>query len=329
MQNTKRGFIGIVATILIAFIILGSIAYFYKAPKNQANTPIISEQVVSTATSHTENPSPTTNQISLTDAQFIAVSSDDPQAKVVARGDINGDGYEDAIVQDFHCGASCSINLLVVFNEKNTSAKLFKPARDEDETFGPSYMSSSAGKSVISNISIKNGIVTLTGKGLACTPPNVEEPCTHEKWSMTRTVTYKFNGTDMIQLSINPPLPPPSPISRGTYQFSEFSRGSNNELQTWAYVVNIKSDDVVGPVSISVDGFQTLTRIYANGVGSKDSLEMVFDSYGPDNMFTPYKKGDVLFTLKTGYGGPSVEWKKMQPVLGKNKEGQHFIKTSN
>ena len=328
MKNTQRGFIGIAIAVLIALVVLGGGAYFYTTQKAQIDTPQVSNSVASSSqNSNAQTSIPTTNRTSLTDAEFIAVSSDDPQAKVVARGDINGDGYEDAIVQDVHCGASCSISLLVVFNEKNSGAKLFNPTKYE--TFEPSYMSSSAAKSQVSNISIKNGIITLTGKGLACTPPNTEEPCTEEKWNVVRTVTYKFNGTDIVQLSVNPPLPPPSPITKGTYQFSEFSRAANNELQTWTYVLNIKNEGLVGPIGVSVDGVQTMTLIYANGVGSKDSLDVVFDSYGPDNMFTPYKKGDVLFTIKPAYGGPSIEWKKMQPVLEQNKEGKHFIKTSN
>lgn len=54
------------------------------------------------------------------------------------------------------------------------------------------------------------------------------------------------------------------------------------------YVLNIKNDDVVGLISLSTNGSQTITRIYANGTGSKDSLGVVFDSYGSDNMFIPF-----------------------------------------
>ena len=90
--------------------------------------------------------------------------------------------------------------------------------------------------------------------------------------------------------------------------------------------MNIKNDGGAGQISLTVDGFQTMTNIYAIGsISSKGLLDVVFDSYGQDNNFTPYKKGDVLFTLKPTYDGPSIEWEKMQPASEQTKGGT-FVK---
>ncbi len=141
------------------------------------------------------------NKTILSDADFISVV--DPEGKVVARGDINNDGYEDAIVEQVNCGASCSVDLQIVFGDQNSVAKLFVPV--EYGNFEPSYVGSSAVKSEITNISIKNGIISLTGKGLGCTPPETNKQCTQERWNLERTVTYRFNGREVVQLSIYPP----------------------------------------------------------------------------------------------------------------------------
>jgi hypothetical protein len=196
MKIKQRGSVSIVVIIVILVCAVGICTYFYN--KN-VSMPVTDEGVeVSTTTSSAV----TKHKDSLSDSEFISVV-DDPQAKVVARGDINNDGYEDAIVQDMHCGASCSIGLLVVFNQQNSSVKLFTP--EKYETFEPAYMSSSAAKSQITSVSIKDGIISLTGYGLSCGGDRTKDTdlCTEEKWRVLKTVNYKFDGTNLIQLSVN------------------------------------------------------------------------------------------------------------------------------
>jgi len=119
------------------------------------------------------------------------------------QGDINSDGYEDAIVEEIHCGgASCSVGLQIVFNEKNSTARFFEPTPYQN--FEPSYKGSSARKSELTSVTIKDGIISLTGKGLACGFQDIF--CQDEEWHMIRTVNYKFDGKELIQLSVNPPL---------------------------------------------------------------------------------------------------------------------------
>ncbi len=116
-------------------------------------------------------------------------------------------------------------------------------------------------------------------------------------------------------------------IKKGEYQFGE-SIGSGSSEQSWNYKLNIKNNGGIGEITLNVDGFQTKTRIRAKGVVSQKSIDAVFDSYGPDNMFTPYTKGDVLFTLTPTKDGLALKWKKMQSMLPLNQTGGYLINLS-
>jgi len=119
-------------------------------------------------------------------------------------------------------------------------------------------------------------------------------------------------------------------ITKGTYEFGEFAQGNRDSNQTWVYRMYLKNDNGESPITLNVDGFQTIVRIYATGVVSSDnSIDVVFDSYAPENM-TPlgFKKGDILFTLNYSNGLTNAEWKTMQPNLEENKGGAKFVKIS-
>lgn len=325
MKNIQKGFIGIFAIVLIALAVIGGEVYVYSTQKSYIDVPIAhvdtTSNTSSSTTSNTVTPTISSNKTGLSDAVFLAAVGANA-TKVRARGDINGDGYEDAIVEEIHCGAGCSLDLEIVFNQKNTSAKLFNPPQYAN--FEPSYRGSSAIKSNVTDITIKNGIISFTGTALEC-PDSI---CDEAHRNTVRTVTYKFDGTKIVQLSVNPPLEQ-AKITKGAYEFGEFASGNGRSNQTWVYKLNIKNEGGVGDIALTVDGFQTMTNIYAKGVtSSQGSLDVVFDSYGQDNMFTPYKKGDVLFTLEPTYDGLSIEWKKMQPNLQQNVSGVFFSKSS-
>ncbi|MDB5204775.1 MAG: hypothetical protein JWP09_803 [Candidatus Taylorbacteria bacterium] len=190
MKNTQRNFI---LFIILAVAVIGGGVYFYSTKK--ASTDLVDTQF------HTEADQ-NANITSLPDTSFKSAVGD-LDANILARGDVNGDGYEDAVVQEIHCGASCSVSLQVVLNEGNVSAKLVKD-KNYPDTFSPAYVASSAIKSEVTSVSIKNGIISLTGKGLACTTPSLEEACTEEKWNVIKTATYKFDGSNIVQLSVKP-----------------------------------------------------------------------------------------------------------------------------
>lgn len=142
------------------------------------------------------------NAVSISDNDLrYAVGVDD--LDILARGDVNGDGYEDVLVEYLDCGASCAVNLQIVLNEGGKRAVLLK-GKNYPDTFSPAYESSSAAKSEITSASIKDGIISITGRGLECTPPNSEETCTEENWNIVKTVTYEFDGGSLVQTSVTP-----------------------------------------------------------------------------------------------------------------------------
>lgn len=87
---------------------------------------------------------------------FISAKSTEYSAMhelgVVARGDINSDGYEDIVLASFSCGASCGDNLIPLLNDKNGGVIGFKSSLDGYYGFKPRY----------SKTSIKDGIVYTT-----------------------------------------------------------------------------------------------------------------------------------------------------------------------
>ena len=327
MKNSQKGGAAIILIIIILLVIGGGV-YFY----SKQNEEIVVEDVNATSTDvqNTSSVATTTevkavNSNILPDSEYLRVI-DNPNVKILAKGDIDLDGTEDAILSDIQCGASCGTSLLVVFNKNGKPELLTGPTAN----FAPAFYGSSAAKSAIPNITIKNGIITLTGQGLDCMNNDGSDfdHCTEEKWNIRKSVTYKFDGKKVVQLSVNSPEQKVK-IIKGIYEFSEFTTSPLGSNQTWVYKLNIKQDGGLGLNSLNIDGFQQLTFFYVNGVASGENLDIVFDSYGEGNMGTLYKKGDVLFTLKPRVIGLGVEWKKMSPNLDSSKGGAVFKKVIN
>lgn len=112
-------------------------------------------------------------------------------------------------------------------------------------------------------------------------------------------------------------------LEKGQYIFDEAVTGMG-----WVYELNIKNDGGLGLNRLNVDGHMTLLRMYVNGSKNEDgSIDMILDSYGPDNITEPYKKYDILFTLRPSEKGFLIEWKKMLPNLDPSKDNAVFIKT--
>jgi hypothetical protein len=75
---------------------------------------------------------------------------------------------------------------------------------------------------------------------------------------------------------------------------------------------------------ISMDGWQTLTRLKASVQGSQDRIDIIFQEYLPENLFEPYEEGDVLFSLYWDEGVLYTEWEEMQPI-DSNNVGEHIV----
>jgi hypothetical protein len=116
----------------------------------------------------------------------------------------------------------------------------------------------------------------------------------------------------------------------GQYTFEESAKNiSGDGAQSWNYVIDVKEkDDKTLVAEIQVDGFQTLSRISADIKATGKNAEFIFNSYGKENMFEPYKKGDKLFTLELNDKNEIItNWNKMKPnVIDNQKSGKIMFK---
>jgi hypothetical protein len=75
--------------------------------------------------------------------------------ELLYRGDVNMDGYEDAIIMSASCGGSCGRVVLLYLNQQGNDLK----GLPFDEKLG--IKTSSANKTELGNITVQNGIITL------------------------------------------------------------------------------------------------------------------------------------------------------------------------
>jgi len=164
--------------VFIAVLVISAIAYYYMSMKVE-EVPV-----------EENNSLATTTQIVMGDNMFIAATQD-ADAKILAKGDLNNDTFEDAIVAVAFCGASCSLTLNVVLNIDNRSTETLDNVNFEG------YKSSSATKSDVSAVTIEDGIISLTGKGLDC-----GEDCPEENWNIEKTLQYRLEGNKIVRLTL-------------------------------------------------------------------------------------------------------------------------------
>ena len=85
--------------------------------------------------------------------------------------------------------------------------------------------------------------------------------------------------------------------------------------------------------TLESNGYQTSTNLVCSAKVEGTRINIYFESYGEDNMFEPYKAGDLLFTLekKTLSGKTKIltHWGKFTPAIpGNQKSGKvYFEKT--
>ncbi len=109
----------------------------------------------------------------------------------------------------------------------------------------------------------------------------------------------------------------------GQYAFEESARNvTGSGAQTWNYVVDVKEFDANTLIAtIQVDGYQTMQRLEAKVNATAYDIEFIFDRYGKDNMFEPYKKGDRLFgMMRNTQGLIMTVWDKLKPNVLENQE---------
>jgi hypothetical protein len=98
---------------------------------------------------------------------------------LISRGDLNGDGYQDAFVWGTWCGASCGSIFTVILNKENGILDTFRVVPE-------GFVSSSAAQYGVKNIVINNGIISM----------QVEIPA-YDGLVTNTTLNYKLAGQNL------------------------------------------------------------------------------------------------------------------------------------
>lgn len=102
----------------------------------------------------------------------------------------------------------------------------------------------------------------------------------------------------------------------GDYEFFEHYP-PNIDME---YDINIYKENSDYFAKIFIDGFQTTSRIKAKVLSKQDGIELVFESYLPDNDFELYKEGDLLINFKKENSEIYTYWGKIEAILPENKD---------
>ena len=118
---------------------------------------------------------------------------------------------------------------------------------------------------------------------------------------------------------------------KGSYTFAE--DGGKNAGGTAVMIfheLDISDGDEGLIASLRSNGYQTSSDLICSAKAEGAKVMVFFHSYGDDNMFEPYKQGDLLFTLeqKIVKGKPVIltHWGKFTPAIPKNaKSGKVYF----
>lgn len=112
----------------------------------------------------------------------------------IKRGDLDQDGDEDAVVSVDSCAASCGFHLFAVINEEGVG-RAFRIESDM-------IMGSGAGKLLTSGITIKSGMVTISGTGFWIGGMNEGG---YQDMSM-RQYSFHLQGNKLVVIDDNPSI---------------------------------------------------------------------------------------------------------------------------
>lgn len=118
---------------------------------------------------------------------------------------------------------------------------------------------------------------------------------------------------------------------KGSYSFDE--NGGKNAGGAVIFIshdLNIFDGDDGLAATLQSNGYQTSADLICDAKAEGSKLMIYFQSYGENNMFEPYKSGDILFTLekKVEKGKPVVltYWGKFTPSIPKySKPGKVYF----
>lgn len=120
----------------------------------------------------------------------------------------------------------------------------------------------------------------------------------------------------------------------GVYSFDE--DGGKNAGGTAIFIVHelivMETDDGLR-ATLKSNGYQTSRDLNCTAKVRRNKLDIYFDSYGDDNVFEPYSRGDLMLTLEKKATGGRTEiltwWGKFTPIIpDKPKTGKVFFSRS-
>ena len=111
----------------------------------------------------------------------------------------------------------------------------------------------------------------------------------------------------------------------GSYSFEEDGgKNAGGAAIFIAHRIDVSESDDGLIAMIQSNGYQTSRDLICTTKIEGDKLLIYFDSYGENNLFEPYEKGDLLLTLerKTVKGKTEIltYWGKFQPIVPKNEK---------
>jgi hypothetical protein len=111
----------------------------------------------------------------------------------------------------------------------------------------------------------------------------------------------------------------------GNYSFSE--DGGKNAGGTAIFIsheLNVMETDDGLIATLQSNGYQTSKDLNCKAKAEGTKLLIYFDGYGENNIFEPYRPGELLLTLETKTAKGKTElltyWGKFFPVIPKNEK---------
>lgn len=110
----------------------------------------------------------------------------------------------------------------------------------------------------------------------------------------------------------------------GAYGFSEYAPP---DLYMW-YRITIYNENGEYYADLFIDGHMANKRMKANVIGDSEDIDLVLDTYLPNNDFESIEEGEVLLRLKRENSEIHTYWGGIQPMIpGNSESGKIYFET--
>ncbi len=230
-------------------------------------------------------------------------------SEVMAQGDLNGDGFEDAILENTTCGASCGITLMAIINQKDGTAKIQDISNQKEYIVG-----SSAYMTDINSILIEKGIVSIRASGF------LDEP----KWVGFVAKNFKFENEKLNQINSSSKNWNLENIETGENSkwkiLANYEEGFNLQIPVEAANVQLNSDNYGNFDESAL--FQSPDYKTVIVGGGEETYPVVEKGYSINVITRKNSPSKTIKDLqdfnKLGRGGPAYENEKVIKVSGKD-----------